>query len=46
MFIYAFQDKYFPRDVCGKKKIEFLELKQRNSIVVEYAVRFGEMVKF
>lgn len=37
---------YFLEDVRGKKEIEFLELKQRNYIIVEYAVRFEELVKF
>lgn len=33
-------------DVCSKKKIEFLELKQENSTVAEYATKFEELVKF
>lgn len=28
-----FMEWYFPEDVCGKKEIEFLELKQGNSTV-------------
>lgn len=37
---------YFPEDVRIKKEIEFLELKHGNMIVVEYAARFKELVKF
>ncbi|XP_050897099.1 uncharacterized protein LOC127103906 [Lathyrus oleraceus] len=33
-------------DVRGKKEIEFLELKQGNGTVVEYAAKFKELVKF
>lgn len=36
---------YFLEDVCDKKEIEFLELKQGNSTVVEYAAKFEELVK-
>lgn len=32
--------------MCGKKEIEFLELKQGNSTVAEYAAKFEELVKF
>ena len=39
-------DKYFPEDMRGKNEIEFLELKQGSSIIVEYAARFEELVKF
>lgn len=35
----SFMEKYFPENVRGKKEIEFLELKQGNSTVVEYAAR-------
>ena len=42
----AFLEKYFPEDVLGKKEIEFLELKQENSSVGEYASKFEELVKF
>ncbi|XP_058725806.1 uncharacterized protein LOC131597109 [Vicia villosa] len=38
--------KYFPEDVRGKKDIEFLELRQGNKSVVEYAAKFGELAKF
>lgn len=41
-----FLEQYFPKDVRGKKEIEFLELKQRNSIVAEYVAKFEELVKF
>ncbi|XP_050914936.1 uncharacterized protein LOC127129865 [Lathyrus oleraceus] len=33
-------------DVRGKKEIEFLELKQGNGVVVEYAAKFEELIKF
>ena len=39
-------EKYFPEDVCGKKEIEFLELKKGNMIVAEYAAKFEALVKF
>lgn len=32
--------------MLSKKEIEFLELKQGNMTVVEYAVKFEELVKF
>ncbi|XP_050916551.1 uncharacterized protein LOC127131680 [Lathyrus oleraceus] len=41
-----FLRKYFPEDVRGKKEIEFLELKQGNLSVIEYAARFVELAKF
>lgn len=41
-----FLEQYFLEDVCGKKDIKFLELKQGNSDVVEYAAKFKELVKF
>ncbi|XP_050918753.1 uncharacterized protein LOC127136205 [Lathyrus oleraceus] len=46
VFRVKFLDKYFPEDVCNKKEIEFLELKQGNMIVVEYTAKFEELVKF
>ena len=46
MFKNAFLEKYFPEDVRGKKEIEFLELKQENSSVADYASKFEELVKF
>jgi len=33
-----FLNRYFPEDVRGKKEIEFLELKQGDMSVTEYAV--------
>ncbi|XP_058760659.1 uncharacterized protein LOC131634011 [Vicia villosa] len=38
--------KGVPEDVHGKKEIEFLELRQGSKSVVEYAAKFGELVKF
>ncbi|XP_050877790.1 uncharacterized protein LOC127081589 [Lathyrus oleraceus] len=46
MFRAAFLEKYFPTDVCSKKEIEFLKMKQGRMIVVEYAMKFEELVKF
>ncbi|XP_058722195.1 uncharacterized protein LOC131594057 [Vicia villosa] len=43
---WEFSRKYFPEDVRGKKEIEFLELRQGNKSVVEYASMFGELAKF
>ena len=39
-------DRYFPEDVQGKKEIEFLELKQGDMSVTEYAAKFVELAKF
>ncbi|XP_050886322.1 uncharacterized protein LOC127091682 [Lathyrus oleraceus] len=41
-----FLRKYFPEDVRGKKEIDFLEMKQGNLSITEYASRFVELVKF
>ncbi|XP_050875752.1 uncharacterized protein LOC127079413 [Lathyrus oleraceus] len=38
--------KYYPEDVRGKKEIEFLELKEGNLSVTEYAAKFTELAKF
>ncbi|XP_050896156.1 uncharacterized protein LOC127102878 [Lathyrus oleraceus] len=46
IFRVKFLEKYFPEDVCSKKEIEFLELKQGNMTVVEYAAKLEELVKF
>ncbi|XP_058783700.1 uncharacterized protein LOC131658420 [Vicia villosa] len=41
-----FLRKYFPEDVYGNKEIKFLELRQGNKSIVEYAAKFGELAKF
>lgn len=46
VFQAEFLEKYFLEDMHNKKEIEFLELKQRIMIVVKYAAKFGELVKF
>jgi hypothetical protein len=46
LFKDAFLEKYYPEDLRGKKEIEFLELKQGNGTVAEYAVKFEELIKF
>jgi len=46
MFRREFLDRYFPEDVRGKKEIEFLELKQGNMSVTEYAAKFVALAKF
>ncbi|RHN53603.1 putative cu(2+)-exporting ATPase [Medicago truncatula] len=46
MFRKEFLSRYFPEDVRGKKEIEFLELKQGDMSVTEYAARFVELAKF
>ncbi|XP_058757900.1 uncharacterized protein LOC131631138 [Vicia villosa] len=46
VFRAEFLERYFPEDVRGKKEIEFLELKQGNLTVAEYAARFEELVKY
>ncbi|XP_058741157.1 uncharacterized protein LOC131613511 [Vicia villosa] len=40
VFRMEFLRKYFPKDVSGKKEIEFLELRQGNKSVVDYAANF------
>ena len=37
VFMREFLNRYFPKDVRGKKEIEFLELKQGDMSVTEYA---------
>jgi len=46
VFRREFLDRYFPEDVRGKKEIEFLELKQGDMSVTEYATKFVELAKF
>ncbi|XP_050878573.1 uncharacterized protein LOC127082382 [Lathyrus oleraceus] len=41
-----FLDKYFPADVRSHKEIEFLELKQSNIYVIDYASKFEELPKY
>ncbi|XP_050907359.1 uncharacterized protein LOC127120836 [Lathyrus oleraceus] len=42
----AFLEKYFPADVRCKKEMEFLELKQGNMSVADYASKFEELVQY
>ncbi|XP_058783736.1 uncharacterized protein LOC131658461 [Vicia villosa] len=46
VFCMEFLRKYFLEDVRGKKEIKFLELRQENKSVFEYAAKFGELAKF
>src|ERR1044072_3524438 len=46
VFRRAFLRRYFPEDIRGKKEIEFLELKQGNKTVSEYASKFAELAKY
>ncbi|XP_058755904.1 uncharacterized protein LOC131629117 [Vicia villosa] len=46
MFTREFLRNYFLEDVRGKKEMKFLELKQGNSTVAEYAAKFVELMKF
>jgi hypothetical protein len=46
IFREEFLGKYFPADVRNKKEIEFLELKQGNMTVAEYAAKFEELSRF
>jgi len=39
-------NRYFPEDVRGKKEIEFLERKQGDMSVTEYAAKFVKLAKF
>lgn len=45
VFKAQFLEKWFPKDVCSNKEIEFLELKQENLMIVEYVAEFEELVK-
>ncbi|XP_058753432.1 uncharacterized protein LOC131626613 [Vicia villosa] len=46
IFSREFMRKYYPEDVHGKKEIEFLELKQGDLLVTDYAAKFVELAKF
>ncbi|XP_058726103.1 uncharacterized protein LOC131597419 [Vicia villosa] len=46
VFRREFLRKYYPESVRGKKEIEFLELKQGNMSVTDYAAKFTELAKF
>jgi hypothetical protein len=46
VFKREFLNRYFPEDVRGRKEIEFLELKQGNMSVTEYAAKFVELAQF
>jgi hypothetical protein len=46
VFRWEFLNRYFPEDVLGKKEIDFLELKQGDMSVTEYAAKFVELAKF
>jgi hypothetical protein len=41
-----FLGKYFPEDLRTKKEVEFLNLKQENRSVAEYAAKFEELSRF
>ncbi|MCI55191.1 hypothetical protein A2U01_0076441, partial [Trifolium medium] len=43
MFKREFWVKYFPADVRNRKVVEFLELKQGNMTVAEYAAKFESL---
>ena len=44
--IMVFLEKWFPKYVRNKKEMKFLELKQGNMIVAEYATKFKELVRY
>jgi hypothetical protein len=46
VFRREFLNRYFPEDVRGRKEIEFLELKQGDMTVTEYAAKFVELAQF
>ncbi|CAJ2631941.1 unnamed protein product [Trifolium pratense] len=46
MFKREFLVKYFPVDVKNKKVVEFMELKQGNMTVADYAVKFETLCAF
>ncbi|XP_050889108.1 uncharacterized protein LOC127094297 [Lathyrus oleraceus] len=41
----AFLENYFLDDVCGRKEVECLELKQRNMTIADYASKFKGLYK-
>ncbi|MCI66922.1 cellular nucleic acid-binding protein, partial [Trifolium medium] len=41
-----FLRKYFPADIKNKKVVEFMELKQGDMSVAEYAVKFESLCAF
>jgi hypothetical protein len=46
IFKREFLMKYFPADVRNKKVVEFMELKQGNLSVAEYAAKFEDLCRF
>jgi hypothetical protein len=46
MFKREFLVKYFPADVRNRKVVEFMELKQGNLSVPEYAAKFEELCRY
>ncbi|XP_058774901.1 uncharacterized protein LOC131649168 [Vicia villosa] len=46
VFRAKFLEKYYLEDARSKREIEFLEMKQGNMTVDEYAARFEELVKY
>ncbi|MCI93937.1 hypothetical protein A2U01_0115235, partial [Trifolium medium] len=46
MFKGEFLRKYLPADIKNKKLMEFMELKQGNMSVAEYAVKFESLCVF
>ncbi|MCI38848.1 hypothetical protein A2U01_0060077, partial [Trifolium medium] len=46
MFKREFLIKYFPADERNRKVVEFMELKQGNMSVTEYAAKFEELCRF
>jgi hypothetical protein len=46
MFKREFLTRYFPADVRNRKVIEFMELKQGNMSVAEYAAKFESLCRF
>ncbi|XP_058725950.1 uncharacterized protein LOC131597260 [Vicia villosa] len=46
LFRDAFLENYFSEDVRGKKKVEFLELKQGNGTVAVYVTKFQELIMY
>lgn len=45
-FVTAFLDRFFPRELREEKAAEFVNLKQNDMMVQEYALKFTQLSKY